>query len=244
MSVPEQHSSDLGPVRRSGLVDATIAQLREQITAGRWPVDTQLPIESELASTLKVGRNTLREAVRALVHAGLLDTRQGVGTFVRATDEVGEVLGRHVAGERLRDVLEVRRALETEASVLATSRATAAELAELDDIVRSEESAVAAGELAEAVEARVRFHLCMVEASHNPLLIRIYQGIGGALRASVSSMPPVDPSRPAIHRRLLEAIRAGDITEARKLADVHADVLFGAVAPAQETAAPGGAFAR
>jgi DNA-binding FadR family transcriptional regulator len=59
-------------IRRTGLIDGAVDTLRERITAGEWPVGTRIPPEPALAALLGVGRNTVREAVQSLVHAGLL----------------------------------------------------------------------------------------------------------------------------------------------------------------------------
>jgi len=84
----------LTSTRRSGLVDQVIDQLRQAIADGEWPVGQRIPAEPELVAALGVGRNTVREAVRALSHAGLLEVRQGDGTFVRATSELSGALRR------------------------------------------------------------------------------------------------------------------------------------------------------
>lgn len=78
----------LGSPRRSGLSDQVITELRNQITSGEWPVGSRIPTEPELVEQLGVARNTVREAVRALAHNGLLDIRQGSGTYVVATSEL------------------------------------------------------------------------------------------------------------------------------------------------------------
>src|ERR1044071_10150453 len=62
----------LATTRRAGLVDQVIEQLREAVTKGEWPIGQRSPTEPELATQLGVGRNTVREAVRALAHSGLL----------------------------------------------------------------------------------------------------------------------------------------------------------------------------
>src|ERR1700742_1089703 len=120
----------LTATRRTGLVDQVIEQMREAIRTGDWAVDQRIPPEPELVSALGVGRNTVREAVRALSHAGLLDVRQGDGTFVRATSEISGAL-RRLYGTRLREVLEVRRALEAEGARMAALARTEADLADL-----------------------------------------------------------------------------------------------------------------
>ncbi|EPJ37730.1 putative Exu regulon transcriptional regulator [Streptomyces afghaniensis 772] len=84
--------------RRSALSEQVIAALRAQITSGEWPVGSRIPTEPELVEQLGVARNTVREAVRALSHNGLLDIRQGSGTYVVATSELAGVMQRRFAG--------------------------------------------------------------------------------------------------------------------------------------------------
>lgn len=59
------------------LVEQVADQLQTLIESGQWPVGTRIPPEPELSEALGVSRNTIREAVRAMVHAGLLQTKQG-----------------------------------------------------------------------------------------------------------------------------------------------------------------------
>lgn len=113
MTVPGHSPDTLQAAGRRSLVDTTIDQLREQLAAGAWPVGSRIPTEHELAERLRVGRNTVREAIRVLVHAGMLVSRQGEGTFVRSTSDPASVL-RGVQRSGVRDVLEVRAALEAE----------------------------------------------------------------------------------------------------------------------------------
>src|SRR5689334_24969009 len=89
---------NLGPVPRgTTLADRVIGSLRAQIASGAWPVGARIPTEPELVEQLGVARNTVREAVRALAHNGLLDIRQGSGTYVVATSELAGVMHRRFA---------------------------------------------------------------------------------------------------------------------------------------------------
>src|SRR4051812_11220903 len=83
--------------RRTGLIDQVIEQLRTQITSGRWAVGARTPTESELAQLTATSRNTVREAVQSLVHAGLLERRQGSGTYVLASSEMAGAVSRRGA---------------------------------------------------------------------------------------------------------------------------------------------------
>lgn len=80
---PMSGSSSLSQLPRRSLVDCAIDAMREKIESGAWPVGERIPKETELAEMLQVGRNTVREAIRVLSHADVLEVRQGDGTYVR-----------------------------------------------------------------------------------------------------------------------------------------------------------------
>src|SRR6478672_11435356 len=70
------------PRRGRGVTEEAIKQIRELVGSGVWGPGTRLPREADLAAQLGLSRNSLREAVRALALARVLDVRQGDGTFV------------------------------------------------------------------------------------------------------------------------------------------------------------------
>jgi DNA-binding FadR family transcriptional regulator len=197
---------------RAPLVSQVIAQLRAQITSGEWPVGRRLPPEPELAAALGVGRNTLREAVLALVHAGLLERRQGSGTYVRADTELTTAVARRVADARIADVIEVRRALEVEAARLAAQRRTPEDLAALDVALVAREAAWETGDAGAFVDADLVLHQAVVAAAHNQVLAELYHDFREALRESLTGTigPELSPERHLDHAGLVDAIRAGD----------------------------------
>lgn len=154
---------------RQSLVDTVVDQLRAQLTNGDWAVGDRIPTEHELAEQLGVGRNTVREAVRVLVHAGLLESRQGNGTFVRSTADPSAVL-REIRAAGTLDVLELRVALEAEAARLAAERRDTADMVALRAVLRT---------LREhgdrAADADMAFHMGVVQATHNPAFIEVYR---------------------------------------------------------------------
>src|SRR4051812_50116078 len=87
----------LRTARRAGLIDQVIEQLRAQITTGTWAIGTRIPTEAELAQLTGTSRNTVREAVQSLVHSGLLERRQGSGTYVLAASELAGAVSRRGA---------------------------------------------------------------------------------------------------------------------------------------------------
>ena len=201
----------LATTRRAGLVDQVIDQMRGAITSGEWPVGQRIPPEPELVTALGVGRNTVREAVRALSHAGLLEVRQGDGTFVRATSEISGAV-RRMCGTELKEVLQVRRTLEMEGARLAAKHRTDAELARLTELLRKRDAAMEAEQWAEVIEHDTAFHVLLVQCSHNTLLAELYQGLTEAVKASVAaSVDTTQPGQDQVsHTGLLHAVRDGD----------------------------------
>ncbi|GAA0440234.1 FadR/GntR family transcriptional regulator [Streptomyces olivaceiscleroticus] len=209
--------------RRSALADQVIAQLRAQITSGEWPVGARIPTEPELVEQLGVARNTVREAVRALAHNGLLDIRQGSGTYVVATSELAGVMNRRFADADPRHVAELRSALEAEAARRAAERRTEADLKQLDAALQRREQAWESGAAAAFVEADANLHMAIVAASHNDVLAELYADLGGVLREFLRA-DVGDELRPEAHldhSRLVDAIREGDGDRAAAEASAH-----------------------
>src|SRR5215468_3619555 len=177
----------LRSTERTALVPQVIEQLQAQITSGEWAVGSRIPPEPDLAAALGVGRNTLREAVLALVHAGLLERRQGSGTFVVGSRELAGAVARRVADAQLAEVLEVRRALEVEAARSAARRRTEQDLVDLDAALAAREAAWANGEVDGFVGADVLLHQRIVAAAHNRILAELYLDFSAALTASIST---------------------------------------------------------
>ncbi|MBJ7277806.1 FadR family transcriptional regulator [Marinobacter salarius] len=207
----------LARISKGSLVETAIESLRQAIEKGHWAIGERLPVEAQLSESLGVSRNTVREAVRVLVHVGMLETRQGDGTYVRATKDAGETL-RRINRAQLRDKLEVRIMLETEAAKLAAERRDAKDL---------ERMTLALDERAKAgddVESRIRhdhaFHTALVAASHNPALSELYDYFANSVAQTIelteldSGLP--EPSQED-HELLLAAIRRQDSVKAETL---------------------------
>ncbi|MGW0700286.1 FadR/GntR family transcriptional regulator [Streptomyces sp. NPDC002867] len=202
----------LSSPRRSALSDQVIAELRNQITSGEWPVGSRIPTEPELVEQLGVARNTVREAVRALAHNGLLDIRQGSGTYVIATSELAGVMHRRFAGADPRHVAELRSTLESAAARLAAERRTAKDLKQLDTLLARREEAWASGDAEQFVTADGTFHLAVVAASHNEVMTELYADLADLLRDWLRGDVggELREENYMDHARMVEAIRAGD----------------------------------
>ncbi len=217
---------------RAPLVDQAIARLRHLVADGVWAVGERLPAEPVLAQELGVGRSTVREAVRALAHAGVLQVRQGAGTFVLAAPASGVLALRLQRGEALQ-VYEVRRALEIEAAGLAAQRRDEHDLEIVDDALARRRTAAQAGRRRAFLAADLDFHRAVVDAAHNPLLSDLY---GVALASIARAIEEVVDDREltedtsALHDVLADAVRRGDPQAAVVAVRQHLDSTHRALA--------------
>lgn len=201
-------------------------QVAEQITA--WAAATgltvgdRLPPERELAVQLGVSRATLSQALVALEVVGVVAVRHGDGTvLVRPTTEtIGQAIRDHAS--RLPEILETRDALETKLAALAAERRTDEDLAAIDAALAEMEADIAAG--GRGVDGDEHFHAAVTAASHSALLARLMLEIAPLVRETrLESL--AQPERPqsslAGHRRIAEAIAAGDPEAASRAMHDH-----------------------
>src|SRR5258706_9576129 len=136
MAQLDRDSPGKGKRRNAGVTHDAIETIRELIASGEWGPGTRLPREAVLAAHLGLSRNSLREAVRALSLARVLEVRQGDGTYVSSL-EPGELLEPTLAaidllrGRTVLELFEVRRMLEPEAAAMAALHADSEVIASL-----------------------------------------------------------------------------------------------------------------
>ncbi|WP_405082777.1 FadR/GntR family transcriptional regulator [Paenibacillus chitinolyticus] len=203
--------------KKSTLVEQVADQLQTLIESGQWPVGTRIPPEPELSEALGVSRNTIREAVRAMVHAGLLQTKQGDGTYVCSSSVLGVVLQKRVRQSTLAETLEVRQALEREAARLAAERRTDEDVASLELHLKACAAAAEAGDMAAYSGADIRLHQAVVTAAHNELFSELYEHMTDALDHSVRSLTGLLPEVGLYYRshaKMIDAIVRQDVERA------------------------------
>ncbi|MBO2454872.1 FadR family transcriptional regulator [Actinomadura barringtoniae] len=199
----------LSPVPGGSTVEAVLDQLQAEVTTGSWRIGDRIPGELDLASQLGVSRPAVREAIRALSHVGVLEVRRGDGTYVRSSADPRPLL-RRVERASLRDVFEVQLAYDVQAAKLAARRRTDA------DVERLQELLAARGTAADAQEfggADSHFHLAVVEATRNPVLIEGCRYYLSRLSDSLSAAQldcEVPVSSQEAHQAVVDAIAARD----------------------------------
>ncbi|WP_449279066.1 FadR/GntR family transcriptional regulator [Leucobacter sp. GX24907] len=212
----------------------TLAYLRSKIVSGDWPLGELIPKEPELMELIGVGKSTVREAVRSLATLGMLQTVQGVGTFVRARTPVGSILTEFLADHDLEEVLIYRRSLEIEAAQTAAIKRSEAQLAALRAshersiaLHEAEGEQATSGERCNDITREDSFHRLIVEASGSRLLLDLYTGVMQALNTAVArGQVFVGTTRETMlldHGALLRAIEERNVRDAAHAMALHAD---------------------
>lgn len=201
-------STTLPQAPRRSLVESTIELVRAQVEDGVWKVGERIPKEQELADMLQVGRNTVREAIRVLSHANVLEVRQGDGTYVRSNVDPAEVM-RRVSRSSLLDHFELRAMLETEAARLAASQRSKADITLLRRLLK-ERGEQGDHQTREAfVEADLAFHAAIARISGNTALAELYRYFSSAVRLNtLSVLDDDDLPEPGLneHAAIVDAI--------------------------------------
>ena len=213
------------PIRRDRLYQGIVSQIEGLLERGELKPGDQLPAERLLADQFEVSRASVREALRSLELLGIVETRAGGGTFVRRAqpEDLAKPLSALMSrGHTVSDVIDVRGLIEPAISERAARSITAAEIAELHEILRSQERKVAAGQ--NYVDEDTRFHELIGQAARNELLVTMLGVIWDVLRASREEWLQTERraySSLEAHRRILAALERHDPEAARETAAEH-----------------------
>jgi DNA-binding GntR family transcriptional regulator len=205
-------STSLLRLEKTSLREQALTALRRAITTGQLPPGTHL-VETELSDALQISRGTLREAMRQLQQEGLI-----------SSGARGRLSVRHLDAKEIRDIFNVRAALESLA---------AQELASLDnrsDAVSALRHAVdemdkwAASNLEDRIEADLRFHRTMCQLTGNETLLHQWSSLEGSIRMSIMfagvdrAIKNMNAKR---HHDIVDAIESGDGQRAAAAVQEH-----------------------
>ena len=214
-------------VQRPGVKNQVFEQLRDRIIDRTWPPGAKIPSENALAEALGVSRVSIREALHMLVSLGLLETRQGGGTYVRKFS--GEILLNPLLPMLALDtldilhVLEYRKIVEKGIVSLVVKRAGKPEIEELEDALRAMERH--RNDARAFAQADLSFHLALAKATGNPVVIKVNAVITDILKVSMYGIVGSLGTRDGLyyHRMILDAIKARHGPRAEFLMEEHVE---------------------
>ncbi|MGB5865540.1 MAG: FCD domain-containing protein [Sulfitobacter sp.] len=220
------------PVSPEKLSSAVIRQVEELILRGILRPGKRLPAERELAERLGVSRPPLRDAIASLQAAGLLTTKPGAGVFV--ADVLGSafspaltaLFARH--DEATMDYLSFRRDMEGLAAERAARLGSDTDLAVISAVFAKMEAAHHSHDAEEEAALDAQFHMAIIEASHNVVMLHMMRSMYELLREGVFYNRQVmfkQQTKRAVlldqHRTIHDALMARDAGAARAAVEAH-----------------------
>ncbi|WP_372697047.1 FadR/GntR family transcriptional regulator [Arthrobacter sp. JSM 101049] len=217
----------LGKVARPRLYEQLMEQILGYVEAEQLGAGDRLPAERDLAEQLGVSRATLAQALVALEVLGVIDVQHGTGAVLVYRPSMATLLRKlREHQNRLPDIVEARSTLEVKLAALAAERRTAEDLAAIDAALEEMAAEVEAGD--RGVHGDELFHQAITAAAHSAVLAQMMSFISEMiLETRIESLG--QPGRPevslAAHRRIAEAIRAGEPQSAAEAMGRHISVV-------------------
>ena len=217
----------LQKISKQNVSDIVYQQLEQCILEGVWAPGEKIPSENALATQMSVSRVTIRNALQRLSSIGLVEAKQGEGTYVKVNDEgqtlrlIKPILMR--TKPDMKYFLEYRLAIEPEIAALAAQRATPEELSEIQMHLQAYEKAVAMGDVTTIQPQDAQLHYAIAVASHNPLIIKNYEIIKDLYGQNLAQIVQDVGSDAGVryHKKIVNAIALGNAADARTFMRKH-----------------------
>ena len=210
----------MAKAKKAPVYEEVMVRLAGLLQQGRLKPGDRLPSERALAERLHASRATIREALRAMQLKGLIVSRHGAGSFIAGgnPEELANAL-HHLA---LQDIFELRLLIEPSIAALAAERATRQDILRLQSILQQQEGELKEKRMAGPTDAA--FHSTLAEATHNRALMQVGATVMKVISPSRNeSLQTTERARVSLasHRRIADAIQAGDSVEARRAMEEH-----------------------
>jgi GntR family transcriptional repressor for pyruvate dehydrogenase complex len=216
------------PIARRKTYELVADRLVAMIGDGELRPGDPLPTERELTDGFRVGRSSVREALRMLESQGVIRVAGGSFVVAEAMNPLNSSLRLMFALDDragVHDLFELRRILECEAAALAADRHSDEDLAEMDAAIQEMAQSVRTSDEADRfIEADLRFHLALAGATGNRLVLHAMHAVRDVLRRAllaVYQIPQSPESAVVEHRAIREAVAAGDPERARGEMRLH-----------------------
>ncbi|UCZ54732.1 FadR family transcriptional regulator [Bacillus shivajii] len=172
-------------VRTKKIYEIVAESLTEMIKSGKYKPGDRLSSVQQLAEDFDVGRSAIREALSALKAMGLIEIRQGEGTFVKKTnfDLTSDMIPAVLQKDDLRQLFEIRKLNESGAASLAAKNRSEEDLKQLENILSEMKKTNGHGEYGEKND--IDFHMAVVKATKNDMLYKLMATISGTMKESM-----------------------------------------------------------
>ena len=171
-------------IKRYSLSKQVSDELEQMIARGEYVVGDKIPTETELIEMFQVSRNTIREAIKALTWAGILEIKQGDGTYVISSNRFAAALNQRYEEISIEDIKEARKCIEVTIADLAARRYLDSDVEEMKRSFEKRQSCLE--DEKENTRADIEFHMAIAKACHNVILLDLYQSISDYLMAHIT----------------------------------------------------------
>ncbi len=224
-----ENSEDLyGAISKEELYLKVANFIQDLILSQQLLPGDKLPPERELAERMKLSRTVVREAIKALQERGLVEVVPGSGTFISTREAVSKRVGDslnlvfQLESKSIKHLQEVREALEISIAELAAKRAGPEHLEQMRSAIKDMDRSLDSPD--EYVNADLRFHLVLAQATGNPLFVALVNSVVDLLREArllIFESPGAPARGQKGHREILHCIERKDSKCAREAAERH-----------------------
>ena len=221
----EVRAMPLKNIERRNVSDMVYEQFMDALRSGEWRAGEKIPSENELASALNVSRMSIRTALQRLSALGLIESRQGDGTFVcefTGAQYANSLVPITLTGSaQMEHLMEFRKILDCEIAALAAQKADEATVEALRENYRKHKEL--AHDLEGSAEMDAEFHFMLAKATQNPLIIQVYTVFMKVFEMNMREIVRKMGSSGAMkfHREIIDAIAEKDASAARKIMAAH-----------------------
>lgn len=218
-------------IQKSSTPEIIINEIIQHIKSGELKPGSKLPTERDMSQMFGVGRSSIREATKALVLSGYLESSQGKGTFIRKDLPVSDMtlsnLRHALVAEQIIELMELREILECNAVKLAAKRANPEDLRRIREALERMQACKA--DIKRFYDPDFDFHVAIAEATHNEMICETMKQIIEKSHESYEKFMPdrLCPPEQAIltARQIASCIEAGEAEEASRCMKAHLDLV-------------------
>ncbi|KYG33144.1 FadR/GntR family transcriptional regulator [Alkalihalobacillus trypoxylicola] len=177
----------LRPIKAKKIYEMIAEQITDEIKNGQLQAGDRLDSVQQLATKYQVGRSAIREALSALRAVGLIEIRQGEGSFVKKIEhDLAKMILPSVdllEKKDLKQLFEIRKMIETGAAKIAAEKRTEEDLERFEQVLQEMRQALGDGKLGEIAD--IQFHQAIVKATKNEMLQSLLETISETMKAAM-----------------------------------------------------------
>ena len=206
-------------IKRQTIVEDIMDVFKQKLINGELRPGDKLPSETQLMEQLGVGRTALRESIKMLSALGVIDVRQGNGSYIveqpSSTSLNPLVFALMLEAGANHDLLELRTLLEVGYCELAAEKATPESILKIEQARQYFESLIQSAEknIDQLAQADLEFHYCIMDATENPMVIRVSRTVEEIFFRSIrNTISKIEGQQWGVegHRKIVDAIKAKD----------------------------------